>query len=220
VLERCPYLIVEGTYDDLLASRGGNLRRGLPRRWRRLRAQGEVEFDVRDGGDDLDRLLEDGFAVEASGWKGRNGTAIRSTPATRAFYTEIARWLEGRCALKLGFLRLDGRAIAFEFCIEEGGRHLSLKSGYDERHRSDAPGVLLRSAMLERVFACGLERYDFLGTDEDWKMAWASRTEVQVQFQVFRRSPHAAADWAAQRYLRPLARRFLKRTRRSTPREL
>ena len=211
VLERCPYLTVQGTYHDLLTSRGGNLRRGLPRRRRRLEAQGVVEFEVRDGRNDLDRLLEEGFAVEGSGWKGANGTAIASSPATRAFYTKVARWLAGRGALRLGFLRLDGKAVAFEFCIEEGGRHLSLKSGYDEAHRSDGPGVLLRSAMLERVFECRLQRYDFLGTDEDWKMAWTSQTEVQVQFQAFRRSPDAAADWAAQRYLRPLARRLLKR---------
>jgi hypothetical protein len=70
--------------------------------------------------------------------------------------------------------------------------------------------VLLRASMLERVFALRLRRYDFLGRDEPWKMAWTSTVEVQVQFQSFRRSAPALTDWAAQRYLRPLARRILR----------
>lgn len=166
---------------------------------------------MRDGGEDLDRLLEEGFTVEASGWKGERGTAIASTPASRAFYTEIAHWLASRGALRLGFLRLCGKALAFEFCIEEGSRHLSLKSGYDETYRSEAPGVMLRASMLERAFACGLRRYDFLGKEDPWKMEWTSTVEVQVQFQCFRRSPDSMADWAAQRFLRPFARRLLRR---------
>jgi CelD/BcsL family acetyltransferase involved in cellulose biosynthesis len=131
--------------------------------------------------------------------------------ATHQFYLEIARWLAGRGSLRLAFLRVDGRALAFDFCVEEAGRHFLLKSGYDESFRRFAPGLMLRAAMIERAFTCGLERYDFLGKDDPWKLEWTSRTEAQVQLQSFRRSPGAVADWAAQRYLRPLARRVLRR---------
>jgi CelD/BcsL family acetyltransferase involved in cellulose biosynthesis len=211
VLERCPYLSLEGSWADLLESRRNQLVRELRRRRRRLHARGRFEMDVQDGRQDLHRYLEEGFAVEAAGWKGEGGTAIASSPATRGFYTEIAGWLAARGALRLTYLRLDGTPFAFEFAIEERGRHVLLKTGYDEAFRSDAPGTLLRAASIERAFERGLRRYDFLGKDDPWKREWTSTFETQVQLQSFRRSPDAMADWAAQRYLRPLAKRILRR---------
>jgi CelD/BcsL family acetyltransferase involved in cellulose biosynthesis len=211
VLERCPYLSLSGTWEEHLASRRHNFAREIRRRRRRLHARGRLEFDVQDGSRDLDRFLEEGYAVEAAGWKGERGTAIASHGTTRTFYTEIAHWLAGRGALRLSFLRLDGQAIGFDFAIEDGGRHTLLKVGYDEAFRSDSPGVLLRAASIERAFERGLERYDFLGKDDSWKREWTTTVEAQVQLQTFRRTPVAVADWAAQRCLRPLARRILRR---------
>jgi CelD/BcsL family acetyltransferase involved in cellulose biosynthesis len=211
VLERCPYIPIEGTWSDLLASRRGHLAREIRRRRRKLGARGRLELDVQDGRQDLNRLLEEGFAVEAASWKGEGGTAIASTPATRAFYTEIAHWLAARGALRLSFLRLDGRPFAFDFAVEEGDRHSLLKTGYDAAFRADAPGVLLRASMIEQAFEHRLRRYDFLGKDDPWKREWTSTVENQVRLQSFGRSPAGMADWAAQRYLRPLARRILRR---------
>ncbi|HEU5311065.1 MAG TPA: GNAT family N-acetyltransferase [Candidatus Eisenbacteria bacterium] len=211
VLERCPYIALDGTWENLLETRRHQFARELRRRRRRLHARGRFELDVQDGSRDLERYFEEGLVIEAAGWKGENGTAIASSPETRGFYLEIARWLASRGSLRLSFLRLDGRAFAFEFAYEECGRYSLLKSGYDESWRSDAPGVLLRAATIERAFEVGLRRYDFLGKDDPWKREWTSMVEVQVQLQSFRRTPDATADWAAQRYLRPLARRLLKR---------
>lgn len=211
VLERCPYLSLDGSWEDLLASRRHQFVRELHRRRRRLHRRGRFELDVQDGSRDLERFVEEGLAIEAAGWKGKNGTAITSSPATRGFYLDVARWLASRRSLRLSYLRLDGRAFGFEFAFEESGRYSLLKSGYDESYRSDAPGILLRAATIERAYETALHRYDFLGKDDSWKREWTSTVEVQVQFQSFRRTPAATADWAAQRYLRPLARRLLKR---------
>src|SRR5207247_10269646 len=68
-------------------------------------------LEVVDGSERLDELLEEGFRVEASGWKSRAGTAIASRPDTRRFYTDVARWASDRGWLRLAFLRLGGRAL-------------------------------------------------------------------------------------------------------------
>jgi CelD/BcsL family acetyltransferase involved in cellulose biosynthesis len=210
-LERCLFVETHGSWDDLLASRRNGFIREMHRRRRKLGRQGRVEFDVQDGRTDLERLLDEGFAVEAAGWKGVGGTAIGSRPATRSFYTDLARWLASRGALSLSFLRLDGRPIAFDFAIEEAGRHCLLKTGYDEAFQSVSPGHELHRLTIERAFTRGLRRFDFLGKDDQWKREWTSSADVQVQLQTFRRSPPALADFAAQRYLRPIARRLLRR---------
>ena len=209
VLEHCPYLVTDGTSGAAPALRG-HLVRELRRRERRLAGRGDLAFEVHDGRTDLAGLLADGFAVEAAGWKGARGSAIASRPATSAFYAAVASFLAARGSLRLAFLRLDGRPFAFDFAVEEAGVHSLLKTGYDPAFRADGPGMLLRARMIERAYASDIVRYDFLGRDDPWKREWTTLVEDQILFQAFR-GPLAIADWAAQRYLRPAARRVVRR---------
>lgn len=209
-LERCPYVVPDGDFDAYLAGRRGKMTRELRRRERRLKENGQLTFAVHDGREDLDGLLEEGLAVEAAGWKGQRGTAIASSASTQSFYAEVAHSLAARGALRLAFLRLDGRAFAFDFAIEEGGVHSLLKTGYDPDFRAYGPGMLLRARMLQRAFELGVLRYDFLGRDDPWKREWMTHAEEQLLFQAFR-GPTGLVDWSLQQHARPIAKRLLKR---------
>jgi CelD/BcsL family acetyltransferase involved in cellulose biosynthesis len=206
-LEESPYVVLNGTWEDYEGRLSAKRRANLKRLSRRLSERGRVEFDVRDGRDELARLLEEGFHVEASGWKGERGTAISSAPETRAFYEEVGAWAAGRGWLRLGFLRLDGRALAFDFAVEEGGTHSLLKTGFDAAWRSFAPGVLLRERMIEHCFGRGLETYEFLGDAAEWKREWVDSTRQRVALEAFRRTPAGAVGWTTWAYARPAARR-------------
>jgi CelD/BcsL family acetyltransferase involved in cellulose biosynthesis len=194
---------------DLKRSFRSNLRRSL----RRLREAGTVAFEVLDGRDGLDSLLTEGFGVESSGWKAARGTAITSRPETEAFYRSVGAWAAERGWLRLAFLRLDGRAIAFEFALEEGGVYYALKSGFDPAYRGFSPGTLLIHSTLELAFSRGLRRYE-LGKVETYKLAWANAFSERALFQAFAPSPPGLVDWAAFRYGRPLAKRMLNAIQR------
>lgn len=210
-LERSPYVETGGGWDAYLAGLEGKRRRELRRRRARLDEQGRVEVVVDDGSHHVDELLAEGLRVEGAAWKEARGTAIASDPATAAFYRDVARWASARGTLRLAFLRLGGRAIAFDFAVEEGGRHYLLKTGYDPTHRTLAPGLLLRREMIERAFRLGLRSYEFLGTDDAWKLDWTTSVRERVELQAFAPTPPGRVDWAAQRHLRPLVARALTR---------
>jgi CelD/BcsL family acetyltransferase involved in cellulose biosynthesis len=214
-LERSPYVVLQGTWEDFQARLGAKRRGNLRRLWRRLGEQGRVEFEVRDGRADLAQLLEEGFRAEASGWKGERGTAIGSAPHTRRFYEEVAAWASARGSLRLGFLRLDGRALAFDFAVEEGGAHSLLKTGFDAAWHSFAPGLLLRERMIEHCFGQGLETYEFLGDATGWKLEWDDATHERVALEAFRRTPAGAVGWATWAYARPAANLLLSALRRN-----
>src|SRR5207245_1703401 len=169
-LERSPYVTVDGDWTAYEARRDGKLLRELRRRGRRLGEQGRVELDVADGRERLDELLAEGLRIEAAAWKGERGTAIESSADTRRFYSEVARWAAARGWLRLAFLRLDGRPLAFDYCIEDQGVHYLLKTGYDPGYHAFAPGMLIRREMIARAFSNGLASYEFLGVDEPWKL--------------------------------------------------
>jgi CelD/BcsL family acetyltransferase involved in cellulose biosynthesis len=207
-LERSPYVTLDGTWEDyerrLTAKRRSNLRR----MWRRLEESGTVELQVLDGRRDLARLLDEGFRVEASGWKGERGSAIDATPETRAFYEDVATWASRRGSLRLAFLRLDGRPLAFDFAIEEADAHALLKTGYDPEFRSFAPGVLLRAKMIQRAFGQSLATYEFLGDMVDWKREWTDSTRERVALEAFTPTPAGVVGWAAWAYARPAVNRL------------
>lgn len=206
-LQRSPFVRIDGDWEAYVRSLGKNLRGDLARRERLLGARGRVELEVSEGRDGLDGRLAEGFALEASGWKGARGTAIDSAPGSRGFYVEVARWAAERGWLRLAFLRLDGRALAFDFCLEHAGVHSMLKTGYDAAHAELSPGKLLRQRMLARAFRSGLCSYELLGDAEPWKLAWARETRARELVQGFRPSPLGRLDWTLFAHARPLARR-------------
>jgi CelD/BcsL family acetyltransferase involved in cellulose biosynthesis len=206
-----PYLSVADDWGAYESSLDAKFRSEIRRRRRRLAERGDLRLEVVVAPERLETVLTEGFRVERSGWKGEYGTAIESDPRTRRFYLEAARWASERGWLVLAFLRLDGRSIAFDLCLETGGIHYLLKTGFDHGFRSFAPGVLLRSMMLERAFSAPIETYEFLGTvlgtNNRWKLDWTDRSHERVRFAAFGPSLVGTAGWYALKYAIPLADR-------------
>ena len=213
-LEKPPYLQTDGDREEYERVLDRRVLSESRRRRRRLSEEGELSFDSNNGREGLDALLEEGFRVEASGWKGEAGTAILSREETRRFYTEIARWSAERGWLRLAFLRLDGRAIAFQYLIEHGGVVSQLKGGFDEEYRKFAPGTLLVQEVIARAFDSEARRYEFLGADEPFKLEWATARHDRNLLQAFAPTVAGRVDRAAFEYGRPAAKRVLARLRR------
>jgi CelD/BcsL family acetyltransferase involved in cellulose biosynthesis len=215
--ERPPFVELEGDWESYERSLDGKLRRDLARRARRLAEEGAVTFDVRDGAQNLDELLEEGFALEPSGWKASRGTAIVSQRETREFYTGLARWAAKRGVLQLSFLRLDERPLAFQFGLEDGGVYYFVKGGYDPAFGRYAPMKLLLRLMLENAFTKGLERFEFLGPPEPFKLEWTSTCHDLKRVELFDRSASSTGSWVAAAYAQPAAKKvkaFIRQSRR------
>jgi CelD/BcsL family acetyltransferase involved in cellulose biosynthesis len=179
--QRSPVLTLAGGWDRYEAGLGHNLRRNVRRHRRRLEEHGLVRLDVHDGPDALDEVLTEAFRLEASGWKGDARSAIDARPATRRFYRDVARLAGDRGWLLLAALRLDGRAVAVDLCLEHAGLHHVVKTAYDESLASLSPGLLLRHEMIRRAFEHGLTRYELLGGTEPWKLAWTQEADDRLR---------------------------------------
>jgi CelD/BcsL family acetyltransferase involved in cellulose biosynthesis len=177
---------------------------------RQLERDGELRFAVETGTDHL----EDGFRVEGSGWKAERGSAIVSRPHTRRFYEAVARWAAARGTLRLFFLRLDERPIAFVLALEEAGRLSYVKGGFDVDLGRFGPGAIVTHELVGYARKQGLHSVDFLGGADPWKLEWTPHVRELLLFQAFSRSPAGLAEWAAQAYGRPIAKRALSVRRR------
>ena len=207
-LQRSLYLAIEGDFAGYERGLSRSFRTDLRRSRRRLEEQGQVSIVFSEGDEHLTELLAEVFQVEASGWKGTGGTAITSRPDTKRFYEEVALWAAERGSLRLFFLRLDGRAIAVDYGLEEGGVYYIVKRGYDPAYQRFSPGKLLVHAIIAHAFSVGLTRVEFLGGDEPYKRAWMDAYRERVLFQAFAPSFAGLVEWATIAYGRPLAKRL------------
>ncbi len=196
-LVRAPFVGLPGSYEDYLGNLSGNRRRALRRKRRRLEEVGEVSFEVHDGSADLDSLLGELYAIEASGWKGERGETIVSKPELERFYNEFSHWAAERNWLRIAFVRLDGRPIAIQLILEYGDTWYLARMGYDETYRQHGPGAVLMNELIR--YCCqrpGLKRIDLLGESEEFKASWATGEEPRYWLLAYRRTPAGLTRWA------------------------
>jgi CelD/BcsL family acetyltransferase involved in cellulose biosynthesis len=201
VFERAPFVRVEGDWDTYYHSRiDRHRRKEIDRCRRRLMDTHSLAYQwVIPDRDQVDRLLDEGLGLEASGWKGRAGTAIVSDPATASFYRGMARWASSRGWLRLGFLRADGKAVAFELALEKNGVVSLLKGAYEESLSHVGPGILLLHDLLEDAFDRGTKEVDLLGGSERYKLQWADATRSRSSISAFSSTPTGTAEFGLRR---------------------
>jgi len=207
--QRSPYLPLPSSYHELLGRMSSSFRANLRRRRRRLEAMGSVSVERVTGGADLQARLEEGFAIERSGWKGKEGTAIVQDKKTHGFYTELAHTAAARNYLSLFFLKLDGKSIAFHYGFTYGGVYYMPKLGYDETLKECSPGLVLLEEIIKDCIARGVKEYDFLGRAGDWKTQWSHQMRRHNWLYIFRDSRFGQALQTTKFKLIPGAKQVL-----------
>ena len=145
---------IEGVdgFAEYAAARPKKLRDNIKRYKKRLNGRFEsVELDVLSETSDMEALVESHGALEALGWKGREGSALTQDANQRSFYVEALRDF-ARSRSAVGFqLKADGQVLASRFGIIANGIFVFLKTAYSEEHRDLAPGRVLQWLAIENV---------------------------------------------------------------------
>lgn len=212
---RSSVVVTSGELEDWVEQSNSSWKKRLRRYRRKMDKDHKATFEIARLPADLEAELSEGFAIEAGGWKGVAGTAIVSKPETEAFYREIAAAFHDRGELRLSRIALDGKAVAFSFCIEQGGRLYSLKTGYDEGFRKVVPGLVMQLSIIETCFEREIEAYELLGEETEWKAKLATSTLPHSTLRAYRRNLVGASRYVYRGALRPRLRRAYRRLRSS-----
>ena len=155
--------------------------------------------------------LEKFYKLEASGWKGENGSAIACDSKRVDFYTRIAQGAASRGYLSLYSLTFGTTLVAMHFGLEMSGVYYTPKVAYDERHKKHSPGLLLVHHVLVDLVRRGLQELDFLGPQMEWKRVWATHEREHANWYIFRPSVKGRLAHALTMKVAPLARRLKHR---------
>jgi CelD/BcsL family acetyltransferase involved in cellulose biosynthesis len=144
-----PWLVVDAYSRALLARErdprerfNSNMKNNL-RRWQaRLAASGKVTPVRLSPGDDLARWTDDFLRLEASSWKGREGTALACREDDRRFVAAVFPEAFRRGRLAITGLDLDGKPLARHCMLGAGEGAFTFKIAYDEAYAQCSPGVV------------------------------------------------------------------------------
>jgi len=130
-------------------------RKSLRRDHRRLSEMGKVRLVALDPSDAAGPWIERFLKLEASGWKGRLGTALACTPEGAKYFREICEAAQARGQLMFLALCLDDRPVAMQCTIHSAGKGFGLKIAYDEELGRMSPGALLEIEAIRHIYARG-----------------------------------------------------------------
>lgn len=172
-----PSIPLDESWTDPVAKLSRGRRADVRRARRRAEDHGEVQLEFHDGGPAgraIEPALEELVALEASGWKGRAGTALRFDDVQRETLRGYLTAPAVRDRVRIARMRIDGETVAIDLNVVAGNRLWGLKGAYDERFAQAAPGLLLKALALEHAAAEGLERFEYLGRSAPFKEMWGT----------------------------------------------
>jgi CelD/BcsL family acetyltransferase involved in cellulose biosynthesis len=173
-----PVLDLADGWDATYARRTTSKRRTHHRRNRRdLENLGRLETVVARTADELAAALEEAFRVHELRWAGRYDGSGFATPTGRTFHHAVLRRIAPLDVARIVLLRLDGRAIAFQFWLNIAGRGFVYRMGFDPdpRYYAASPGRVNMFDAMGEASAGGITTVEWMGAADEFKVAWCDR---------------------------------------------
>ncbi|MFN0024000.1 MAG: GNAT family N-acetyltransferase [Parvularculaceae bacterium] len=139
----------------LEGSLDGKKRKELRRLRNRLEEIGPVRFETLAATADVARWIDDFLALEAAGWKGREGTALASEGPSAAFFRDAIAGAHDAGALRFHRLSAGAATLAMIVNFIEQGQGFSFKIAHDETYARFSPGVMIEIEMMKALEAEG-----------------------------------------------------------------
>ncbi|MXO89692.1 GNAT family N-acetyltransferase [Altererythrobacter aquaemixtae] len=135
--------------DYFTASMSGKKRKELRRQFNRLSDLGAVKIERQAGANGITDWIDQFLALEAAGWKGKEGSALASSSDTEQLFRESLTQGAKANRIERLTLSLDGKPIAMLVNFISKPGIFSFKTTFDESYARFSPGVLLQRENLK-----------------------------------------------------------------------
>jgi CelD/BcsL family acetyltransferase involved in cellulose biosynthesis len=127
----------------------------LRRQRHRLAEHGALSFEVARSPQEIFAAIETFLALEASGWKGKRGTALVQVEGDAIFIRRATRALADSGQCEIVTLRAGNTPLASGIVLRHLDRAFFFKLGVDERFAKFSPGVQLTLELTRHLCADG-----------------------------------------------------------------
>ncbi len=149
-------LNVSGTYDDWFLRNFDRKRRSRFRRnMSGLASLPDFRCETLAAGAPVGQWVSEFLDLEAAGWKGKRGTALRKIPAVANSFEKAISGLHRQGLLRFWRMTTGAEPIAMVMAIVERGQASFSKIAYNERYAPSSPGVTIILEATRSLFAEG-----------------------------------------------------------------
>lgn len=158
----------------------GSTRKKLRQQRRKLGEKGALESRCIREPEAVRTAFEDFLRLEASGWKGRQRTALLNDAADAAFARAMIAELAAQGEAAIHALTLDGRPVSMQIVLRAGAAAFTWKTAYDETLHDFSPGMLLFEDYTAALLADDdIDYVDSCAFDDSGYMAtWRERQAI------------------------------------------
>jgi CelD/BcsL family acetyltransferase involved in cellulose biosynthesis len=186
--ERCPYMLIDAPWSEMVARRSPSTRRTFRNRQSRLKRLSTEGLRVRiiENPGLEPGLLERLIALEAQ----KHVRGQLSFPFLGK-YPDVFRSLfdtlgpRGWCSIAL--MELGERLLVWHLLFRCGQKLWWYLTAYDPKFARLSPGTMLVPAMIDYGFARGFQELDFLRGEEPYKMRWMTDSRRNHRLQIWNR---------------------------------
>ena len=150
---------------------------------------------------EFESAFEDLKRLHALRWQAKHLGGSFARPGFETFLREVSRHAFEHGRLGLWRLWLDGQAVAALIAFADFGTVHYFQSGFDPSSPHSLGRVIIGLAIRDCVAADGIQTFDLMGGDGDYKREWTNAERETVELEMLRPTARAMAFGAA-RYVR------------------
>ncbi len=154
------------SWDEFLGVLPGKQRHEIRRKLRRLNEAGDVRYRLVESEEGVKEEMADFLRLFRSN---REDKTEFMTAQMASFFRSLAELMARDHILKLFFLDLDKRPVAAVMCFDYDSTMYLYNNGYDQNYSSLNVSLISKVLNIKAGIERGMERYDFLKGDEDYK---------------------------------------------------
>ena len=166
VQDVAPGVTLPTNWDSYLTNLDKKNRHELRRKFRRLTTTVATNTTICFTPNEIQTCMEDLFTLMR---KGRDAKRQFLTEDHETFFRDIASGLSNLGILTLHFLEIEKERVASCLCFDYNGQRLLYNSGFNPKYSNLSVGLLLKASCLDNSISNGLDYFDFLKGDEQYK---------------------------------------------------
>ncbi len=183
VSSTCYYIPLCSSVNDFSKQIGGDMRRSLRRRMKRLQEMHTVTFERQDDVDSVEQGIKTFVDLHQKKWtsKGREGS-FGEDPRFADFLLDACKLLAEKQWVNLSLMKADDTPISAGLCFEYNKTLYYYHPGYDPAYSKFGIGNLLLLHLIESAIQRGLTMFDFLHGTEPYKRSWTPLSFNNLEF--------------------------------------
>lgn len=184
------YYPVSGDFDEYFSSFSKKHRGNIRRAFSNLDKQSPLKFSIVNDKEFNSDSFEEFIDLEASGWKGREGSAIKCSKELMGFYQTLSKKLARSGFLRWEFLRNEsGITLAANLSIQFGSTVTIWKLAYDEEYNRFSPGSQLFKMLLEEGYNnADIDEFNLM-SDTKWQKSWHPKVNQYSDLLIYSKNP-------------------------------